>query len=264
MHTHTNVVHSLFLNCSTTLLTTSRSSVTFAAIPAIKSGAPIAAAIGAITPANLSCSSITFASIFSISAGNPSIRTVCPVGAVSKTTTSCRIFCTDCISAPNATASSAPGTIFASRPSPPPAAPPAAPNISSTIARTSGGASIASIAALGSGAPPGASGSRPDTSTESMSISIAERLGTPGIGVGDEPIFVAKASERLWAGSVEMRRTEARAEARARAREEETVVLPTPPLPPTKTQRSESWERTLWREGGSAVGMAEVGRASHR
>ena len=62
---------------------------------------------------------------------------------------------------------------------------------------------------------------------------MAWRLGTPATGVGVLVNFWRKASDRLWAGSVEMMRTEERAAAICTASAEEQVVLPTPPFPPT-------------------------------
>lgn len=55
-----------------------------------------------------------------------------------------------------------------------------------------------------------------------------------------------KASLRLWAGSVDMMRTEARTLARRIDNIELQVVLPTPPLPPTKTHFRLSWSRMFW------------------
>lgn len=69
------------------------------------------------------------------------------------------------------------------------------------------------------------------------SISMAKRLGTPSMAVGSLSTFWSKQSDRLWAGSVEMISTYLPCSARRVAMEEEVVVLPTPPLPPTKIQR---------------------------
>lgn len=52
--------------------------------------------------------------------------------------------------------------------------------------------------------------------------------------------FCWKASLRLWAGSVEMMSTDWRTRASKIERIELQVVLPTPPLPPTKIHLSES------------------------
>ncbi len=83
------------------------------------------------------------------------------------------------------------------------------------------------------------------------------------------PNFWLKASLRLWAGSVEMSSTERRTLASWMASEHEVVVLPTPPFPPTKIQRSDRWSRIDCRVGSmasgssalmSAVDMVAVGR----
>jgi len=57
-----------------------------------------------------------------------------------------------------------------------------------------------------------------------------------------------------------MRRTERRTFASWMAREQDVVVLPTPPLPPTKIQRRDFWSRMDWREGSrtSSVLMIAV------
>ena len=59
--------------------------------------------------------------------------------------------------------------------------------------------------------------------------------------------FCLKASLRLWASSVEMLRTEGRAVASCTARDELQVVLPTPPLPPTKIHLSFCCSTKLFR-----------------
>ena len=69
-----------------------------------------------------------------------------------------------------------------------------------------------------------------------------------------------------------MRRTERRTLASWIAREHEVVVFPTPPLPPTKTQRRVFWSRIDWRVGSrasesvlmTAVDMVAVGRRIQR
>lgn len=55
---------------------------------------------------------------------------------------------------------------------------------------------------------------------------------------------------------MEIRRTDFRTLASWMAREQEVVVLPTPPLPPTKTQRRDFWSRRDWREGSSWSGSS--------
>ena len=81
------------------------------------------------------------------------------------------------------------------------------------------------------------------------SISIALKFVKPLMRRASLPNFCEKASERLCAGSVEMRRTERRTLASCMAREQEVVVFPTPPLPPTKIQRRVFWSRIDWRVG---------------
>jgi hypothetical protein len=63
--------------------------------------------------------------------------------------------------------------------------------------------------------------------------------------------FWSNASERLWAGSVEMIRTFFLTWERRMERQEEVVVFPTPPLPPTKIHFSSCCSRMLARVGGS-------------
>lgn len=72
---------------------------------------------------------------------------------------------------------------------------------------------------------------------------MAKRLEKPWTKVGDLVKRCWKASLRLWAGSVEMMRTEDRTLARQIARMELHVVFPTPPFPPTNTHFRESWSR---------------------
>lgn len=84
------------------------------------------------------------------------------------------------------------------------------------------------------------------------SISMALRLSKPLTRRASLPNFCEKASERLWAGSVEMSRTERRTLASWMASEHDVVVLPTPPLPPTKIQRRERWSSSDCSEGSRA------------
>lgn len=65
-------------------------------------------------------------------------------------------------------------------------------------------------------------------------LTIAYRLEKPSTSAGFFVNFCLKASLRLWAGSVEMISTDFLAAASWTARDDEHVVLPTPPLPPTK------------------------------
>ena len=65
--------------------------------------------------------------------------------------------------------------------------------------------------------------------------------------------FCRKASLRLCAGSVEMIRTLSRTPASCVAKLQEQVVLPTPPLPPTKIHLSVSWSSTFCRVGSRVL-----------
>lgn len=56
----------------------------------------------------------------------------------------------------------------------------------------------------------------------------------------------------MWAGSVEIKSTDLRTRLSWIAREQDVVVLPTPPLPPTKIHRSVFWARMEDRLGSSA------------
>ena len=81
---------------------------------------------------------------------------------------------------------------------------------------------------------------------------MAKRLVKPSTSVGTLVNFWRKASLRLWAGSVEMMSTLSRTPASCTAREQEQVVLPTPPLPPTKIHFRLFWSKTFWSVGSSA------------
>lgn len=89
------------------------------------------------------------------------------------------------------------------------------------------------------------------------SISMALRFSKPSIRRASLPNFWLKASDRLCAGSVEMSRTLRRTLASWMASEHEVVVLPTPPLPPTKIQRRVRWSRIDWRVG-AMLSMSSV------
>ena len=84
------------------------------------------------------------------------------------------------------------------------------------------------------------SGSENAPSLCDASISITDRFAKPATGVGSAPNFCANASLVLCAGSVEMIRIFFSGHRRASCvpSEHVTVVLPTPPLPPTKIHRS--------------------------
>ena len=88
------------------------------------------------------------------------------------------------------------------------------------------------------------------------SISMALRLSKPLTSRASLPNFWLKASDRLCAGSVEMRRTDLRCFASWMAREQDVVVFPTPPLPPTKIHRSDFWSRMDWSVGSMSSGSA--------
>lgn len=89
------------------------------------------------------------------------------------------------------------------------------------------------------------------------SISMALRFSKPLTRRASLPNFCEKASDRLCAGSVEMSSTERRTLASWMASEHDVVVLPTPPLPPTKIQRRERWSSSDCSEG-SRASSAEI------
>ena len=66
------------------------------------------------------------------------------------------------------------------------------------------------------------------------STSMAYKFLNPFTNIGTLLNFWSKASEILWAGSVEIIKTVSRIFANCVATEQEHVVFPTPPLPPTK------------------------------
>ena len=80
---------------------------------------------------------------------------------------------------------------------------------------------------------------------------MALKFVKPFTSLASLPNFCENASERLCAGSVEMRRTDRRTLASWIAREHDVVVFPTPPLPPTNIQRRVFWSRMFWRVGSS-------------
>lgn len=87
---------------------------------------------------------------------------------------------------------------------------------------------------------------------------MALRFVNPSTRVGTEVNFCRKASDRLCAGSVEMSSTLSRTWARRTARLQAVVVLPTPPLPPTKTHLRDCWSSTFWRVGSSSPGAVSA------
>ncbi len=86
----------------------------------------------------------------------------------------------------------------------------------------------------------------------SGSISIAQRFGTPPIGVTAWPIGCSNTSARFEAGSVVTMRTRRPASASATAVVQAIVVLPTPPLPEKKrnsvTMCTDPFAGTPWQE----------------
>mmetsp|Transcript_1318 Transcript_1318/g.2722 ORF Transcript_1318/g.2722 Transcript_1318/m.2722 type:complete len:224 (-) Transcript_1318:215-886(-) len=216
MHTHTKVVKAGSWKASLTLLMTTRVS---SSLPTMASCVapgfcppPIMAVACPINPPNRSLSSITLPKAFSRIVGKLNRRRVCPVGAVSKTTTSKSRFCTCFMSSEKDMASSIPGMLFVNsdiiddKP----------PSFSSSTPCSAMVLCISSMSLL-------------------ASISMALRLSKPSIGVGSRPIFWQKASLKLWAGSVETIKTFFRVLANWTPKQQLVVVFPTPPLPPTKT-----------------------------
>mmetsp|Transcript_27262 Transcript_27262/g.60053 ORF Transcript_27262/g.60053 Transcript_27262/m.60053 type:complete len:232 (-) Transcript_27262:209-904(-) len=187
---------------------------------------PIMAVAWPINPPNLSLSSMTLPRAFSRIVGKDNKRRVCPVGAVSKTTTSKSRFCTCFINSEKDMASSIPGMLLVSsdiieeRP----------PSFSSSDPCSAMVLCISSMSLL-------------------ASISIALRLSKPSIGVGSRPIFWQKASLKLWAGSVDTIKTFLRVFANWTPKQQLVVVLPTPPFPPTKTHWRLFWSMMFFREG---------------
>ena len=85
-----------------------------------------------------------------------------------------------------------------------------------------------------------------------VSISMAYRLSNPLIRMGSLLNFCEKASDTLWAGSVLMISTLPRVRASSTPMLELDVVLPTPPLPPTKIHFSDSCSTRLRSDGSSS------------
>ena len=75
---------------------------------------------------------------------------------------------------------------------------------------------------------------------------MAKRLLNPLTSVGFLLNCCLKASLKLCAGSVEMIRTDCLTFESKVAIVLEQVVLPTPPLPPTKTHRSDFLSKMFW------------------
>ncbi len=61
--------------------------------------------------------------------------------------------------------------------------------------------------------------------------------------MGCFPNFCPKASDKLWAGSVDIINTFERIFDNNIANDEETVVFPTPPFPPTNIHLSVFWSK---------------------
>ena len=87
---------------------------------------------------------------------------------------------------------------------------------------------------------------------------MAYRLVKPSTREGCLLNFWRKASLRLWAGSVEMMRTDSRTAASCTARAHEVVVLPTPPLPPQKAHFSVFWSSRFWSVGARASSSSAI------
>mmetsp|Transcript_26918 Transcript_26918/g.57667 ORF Transcript_26918/g.57667 Transcript_26918/m.57667 type:complete len:259 (-) Transcript_26918:74-850(-) len=230
MQTQTKVVNAGSWKASLTLLMTTRVSSNRPTIASCVAPGlfppPIMAVACPINPPNRSLSSMTLPKAFSRIVGKDNKRRVCPVGAVSKTTTSKSRFCTCFINSEKDIASSIPGILFVSsdimdeRP----------PSFSSSAPCSAIVLCISSISLL-------------------ASISMALRLSNPSIGVGSRPIFWQKASLKLWAGSVDTIRTFFRVLANWTPKQQLVVVLPTPPLPPTKTHWRLFWSMIFFSEG---------------
>mmetsp|Transcript_19645 Transcript_19645/g.56317 ORF Transcript_19645/g.56317 Transcript_19645/m.56317 type:complete len:266 (-) Transcript_19645:783-1580(-) len=203
MHTHTNVV--CVGSCSV-----SRTDVVMALSPSRRlcmssslNDCPATMLSICRAPCILFLMAWIFCRAFSNRSGKDSSRSVWPVGAVSNTITSYFIDCTDCMSSANESASSMPGKADSSsgrtRFQP-----------SSVLSRNSA------------------------FSWYDESISMAWRLSNPSMSVGVLVNFCVKASLKLCAGSVDSINTLPLLLASSTAMEHEVVVLPTPPLPPTK------------------------------
>mmetsp|Transcript_16211 Transcript_16211/g.63222 ORF Transcript_16211/g.63222 Transcript_16211/m.63222 type:complete len:250 (-) Transcript_16211:26-775(-) len=233
MQTQTKVVRSGFLNCAFTSEIMSLASVHLPCSCSSVTCSPSMELSGPMSPENLSLSCMNLESALSSTVGKERSLIVWPVGAVSKTTT---LNCSDLHSfstSANAIASSMPGRLNPMSSKRPAASMPAMlPILPSWLI-------ISELCDL-------------------ASTSIAQRFSKPSILVGSLPIFWLKASLRLCAGSVEIRRTDSLFCARSTASEQEVVVLPTPPFPPTKIHLSVSCSSTSFTVGSisSSIGSA--------
>lgn len=219
MHTHTNVVRSGFLNCALTSEIVSLVSFNFFIMSSEFAPAPISEF--SMGP-NLPEISAILPRAFSSTLGKLRKRRVWPVGAVSNTMVSNDVDLTCFMTSANDMASSTPG-------------------IDSAMSWNM----LLSPAPL-----------LPACSTSSCmlplgSISMQWRFGIPSTGRASLPNFCPNASDRLCAGSVEIRSTDLRCLASCTASEHDVVVLPTPPLPPQKIHRSDRWSMMFWRVGSS-------------
>ena len=182
----------------------------------------------------------------SINSGKERNLRVCPVGAVSNTTTSQVGFSMCFSSSSNANASSRPGRIISAvltsdfmssnscfafessiMPKPPMPPNPPFPPLMLFMASPTFGSRLESLA--------------------SGSISKPNRPGTPSTGVGTEPRVASRESEVEWAGSLETNNTRSPLSASQTAVAEEVVVFPTPPFPPNNSNRD------IARRGGWGV-----------
>ena len=174
----------------------------------------------------------------SMSSGRERNRRVCPVGAVSNTTTS-QVGFSICLSnSSKAKASSSPGRIISAvlmsdfislnssfaegssiipkPPKPPIPEPPMLLTASPTLGRR--------LDNLASG-----------------SISSPKSPGTPSTSTGCGPRVTPRESDVEWAGSLDTKRTLSPASANHTAVAQDVVVLPTPPFPPKSNNRAMVW-----------------------
>ena len=178
----------------------------------------------------------------SMSSGRERKRSVCPVGAVSKTTTS-QVGFSMCLSnSSNASASSSPGRIMSAV-------------LTSDFRSSSSSFALESSIMPRPPKPPSPEppmlfiaspnfGRRVD-SFASGSISSPYRLGTPSTCVGTGPRVTSRESEVECAGSLETKRTRRPASASQTAVAADVVVLPTPPFPPKSNNRDMVTGRSL-------------------
>eukprot|EP00128_Syssomonas_multiformis_P017429 Colp12_sorted_trinity150504_noHs@7695 len=210
MHTHTNVVRSGFLNCLFTSSMTCFVDSSFSVIASwLNPPSPNIDVTWLIMGAKRFLSCMTFSRALLRLFGRANRRSVCPVGAVSKTMTSYSMLRTSFMTSAKPMASSIPGMA----------------SVSSCII------DIASTPPM-----PLPSRTLGAVSPRSMdgSISMANKLSKPLTLVGSLVNFCVNASLRLCAGSVEISSTLRLTLANWIPKLQLQVVLPTPPFPPTK------------------------------